>query len=328
MKTDKCVHEAVQTFREAQNLLPTLYTHLSALENIMMQKGALVGAARRREHCFAKALPASHFLCMDADTEESTLLEATPAGPSCMHTTSPVMTSPLGVLAAFSAATVHHLVAQHQRDVEELLGVISRITQQSWPQKVNQLKSKIVQLEGASEVSKACAYPLSASGTAAAVSSTPASSSYFATASELSVALYGFTACLLKMGSVLQETMLALRKDARISLMEHAAPGAAALSTCTSADTASHLAALMDREDNTSEGMSLLSMHSPHWGSGNEATSASRLFDRATGVPAPPLQPTRFVEAVGKLKSFLEARWKSCCDSYLSPESHLLLALV
>lgn len=328
MKTDKCVSEAVQTFREAQNLLPTLYTHLSALENIMTQKDALVGAARRREQCFAKPLPASHFLCMDTGTEESTPPEDTTAGPSCVHTTSPVMTSPLGVLAAFSPSTVHHLVAQHQRDVEELLGVVSRITQQSWSQKVEQLKSKIVQLERASEVGEAPGHPLLAGGIPT-VSSTPASSSYFATASELSVALYGFAACLLKMGSVLQETMLALRKDARLSLMAHSAPGSAALLTSTPADTASHLATMLAREDKTSDGMSLLPMHSSHWGSLHEATSASSPFSRAAGVQATaPLQPIRLVDAVGKLKSFLEARWKSCCDNYLAPESHLLLTLV
>ncbi|CAJ1033515.1 hypothetical protein, conserved [Leishmania lindenbergi] len=327
MKTDKLVSEAVQTFREAQNLLPTLYTHLFALENIMKQKAALVGAARRREQCFAKALHASHFLCMDADTEERTPLEAITASPSCEHTTSPVMTSPLGVLAAFSAATVHHLVAQHQRDVEELLGVVSRITQQTWSQKVEQLQSKIARLERGDEVDKALGHPPSTSGTAAA-SSTPASSSYFATASELSVALYGFAACLLKMGSVLQETMLALRKDAGLSLMTHSAPGTSALLMSTTTDMASHLATILAREGRKGEILSLLPMDPSHWEPLKEATSTSRLFDRGIGVAVAPLQPVRLEDAVGQLGSFLEARWKSCCDSYLLPESHLLLALV
>ncbi|KAG5469436.1 hypothetical protein LSCM1_02656 [Leishmania martiniquensis] len=327
MTIGKHVSEAVQIFREAQNLLSTLYTHLTALANIMNQKGTLVGAARRREQCFAKAPYASNFLCMDADTEESTPLEALTAGPSCVHVTSPVMTSPLGVLAATSVSTVHHLVAQHQRDVEELLRVISRITQQSWAQKVEQLKSKIAQLEKESDADVASQRPLSTSSTAA-FSSTSASSSYFTTASELSVALYGFAACLLKMGNVLQETILALRKDAKLSLMMHSTPGTAALLASTSSDMASHLAAMLAREGGKSESLSLLPMSSARLTALEEAKSLLGPLASTAGVAAPPQQPMRLADAVGQLEPFLAACWKSCCDSYLTPESHLLLALV
>ncbi|KAG5494347.1 hypothetical protein GH5_02362 [Leishmania sp. Ghana 2012 LV757] len=324
---DKRASESVQTFREAQNLLPTLYINLSALANIMSQKGALIGAVRRREQCFAKAPYASNFLCMDADIEESAPLDDLTAGPSYVHVTSPVMTSPLGVLAAAPVSTVHHLVAQHQRDVEELLGVVSRIAQQSWSQKVEQLKSKVLQLEKECKVDEAYQRPLPICSTEA-VSSTPASSSYFTTASELSVALYGLAACLLKMGSVLQETILALRKDAKLSLMAHSTPGAASLFTSTTADTASHLAALLAREGRKSEGMSLLPFSSSHLESLEEGTSACNTFFSSVGVAAAPQQPMRLADAVGQLESFLRACWESCCDTYLVPESHLLLALV
>ncbi|KAG5495126.1 hypothetical protein JKF63_02179 [Porcisia hertigi] len=327
MKTDKCVYEAVQTFREAQNLLSTIYTHLSALQNIMTQKSVLAGAARRRQQCFAKALQASHFLRMDADTKQLTPLEDTVAGPTCVHTTSPVMTSPLGVLSAFSTSTIHHLVAQHQRDEEDLLGVISRTTQQSWPQKVDKLKSKILQLENGGSVDEAPSLPPT-SDTAAASSKPVSSSSYFATASELSVSLYGFAACLLKMGNVLQETMLALRKDSKLSLVMHSPPGAAALLNTTSTDMASHLTAMMARESRSTEGMSLLPTHDSDWESLTGAAPTPLPFAGRTDIAAAPLQPMRLADAVGQLESFLEAKWKSCCDNYLAPESKMLLELV
>lgn len=341
MKTDKCVVEVVQTFREAQNLLPTLYTHLSALENIMVQQTTLTGAARRRAQCFATPANAAALHCLGESDDGEVEGEAT-IGPSCAHRTTPVMTSPIGVLAAFAPSTVHHLVAQHERDAEELLGVVSRITQQSWPQKVEQLKSKVAQLEQRSDTASGAAPTIpnssrargprrpslsdtqvTAAGSASATAG--ATSSYFASAPELSAALYGFLACLLKMGSVLQEVMLALRKDAGCFLM---APSGSAASTAT-AETADHLTAVLVREGDTSAAVGLLPVRvSDAVDQTGVAGPASRRSAHLHASAQLQAAPMNFVEAVGRLQSFLESRWAQCCDDLLVPESRTLLTIL
>lgn len=333
-KIHKSVSDVIQTFREAQNLLTTLYAHLSALGNIMAQKAALAGAVRRRAQCFAAA--SSSLLLHDEDEDDevtswcarnafpsNTQDESNATGPilkgqrtyadrRCTHSTTAVATAPMGVLAAFPASAAQHLIAQHQRDEEELLGVMSRVTQQSWPQKVAQLKAKVAAIE--EDMGAATSTTSGDSRSFVAVSScTPA---------QLSVALFGFVACGIKMGSVLQEVMLALRNDTRSSLL------CAAESSAGAAGLAESLAAVMARESQlaTAEA-SLLTMHEPGHKHQPDApaTLERRRGDRGDVVRGMPPEPLPLVEAVGMLEGFLKAQWQYCRTALLPEESHILL---
>lgn len=321
-KLEKTVAEAVQTFREAQNLLPTLHTHLLALENIMTQKAALAGAVRRRSHCFAT--PSSSIVPEDAEDFGEEVSHATGGrvstailstslnleedeSPRCTHTTTAVATAPMGVLAAFPVSAAHHLIAQHQRDETELLGVISRVTQQSWPQKVEQLKAKIALVEkGPADEGSA------RQGSASVLKGGPLLST-----AQILVALYGLLACAVKMGSVLQEVTLALRHDTRDALLSNAA------SSDGAAGLADHLAGVFAREGElTSADGALLSMHDSFSGPGAGVRSGAVARERTFRRPPEPLP---LLEAVGMLDDFIKGQWHHCRDVFLPEESHWLL---
>lgn len=333
-KLQKGVSDVVQTFREAQNLLPTLYTHFSALENIMTQKATLAGAVRRREHCFA--IQSTSFLSEECQGEEENTRDVreptsaassfsrtqaelqsgsqgSPESQCCAHVTTAVATAPLGVLACFGPSTAEHLVAQHQRDEEELLGVISRVTQQSWPQKVDQLKGKMAQVEA----------QIGAVGETGSATAAPPTL-FRQTPAQLSVALYGLVACAVKMASVLQEVTLALRKDTRHSLLS----ASASPSSSGAAVWADSLASLLARESQRkSDAAALL----PLYESNKERQAdepALEVFRRVANVVAPAPEPLTLVEAVGRLADFVKSRWSYCLDVYLAEESQVLLASV
>ncbi|KPI83379.1 hypothetical protein ABL78_7594 [Leptomonas seymouri] len=323
----KYLSEAVQTFREAQNLLPTLCAHLSALENIMTQNATLTGAVRRRTHCFASPTLSSFFLEEDTDDAQSlkgrasgsltaTACEredapaqlgdlSTHVDPRCTRSTTAVATAPLGVLVAFPASTSQHLIAQHQRDEGELLGVISRITQHSWPQKVEQLKAKVALAEASI-------------GAASESRTGPVQSTLFLqTPAQLSVALYGLVACMIQMGSVLQEMMLAVRKDTRRALLSSSASSVGAT---VLADDLSSVLASEGRLN--SEEAALLSMHELN----NEKMEVQSVVGLGDGTNGAPPASLTLVAAVGMLEAFVKARWRYCRNVYLSEESEILLA--
>jgi hypothetical protein len=232
----------------------------------------------------------------------------------CAHATTAVATAPLGVLSLFPLSTAQHLVAQHQRDEEELMGVISRITQQSWPQKVAQLKAKITVVE--TQLSA----PLEGSGRGTSVLPTL----FFLSSSQLSAALYGLVACAMKMSSILQELMLALRKDTRSSILcsSPSSTGATVL--------ADYLASLLAREGQLQFAeTALLPLHKPSTSTLQEADRGVASVGHTASAALPsPSEPLTLVEAVGMLEVFVKARWNCCCSAYLVEESHVLLKSV
>ncbi|KPA81184.1 hypothetical protein ABB37_04522 [Leptomonas pyrrhocoris] len=144
---------------------------------------------------------------------------------------------------------------------------------------------------------------------------------FLLTPSQLSAALYGLVACAIKMGSVLQEMVLALRHDTRRFLLSSSGSSSGGASVL-----ADYLSSVLAREGRlNAEGAALLPLHELN---DEKEVGAPPGMGLVNGMNGAPLDPLTLVEAVGMLESFVETRWSLCRNVYLSEESDILLANV
>lgn len=316
MKPLKAIQEAVQIYREAVNLMPSLYTHLSALDNISSQKSVIMGAARRYQSCFNHNSTTSH-----VDKEATSDDGGHDAG-LCDHFTTPVATTSLGILTTFTSSTtaacstVELLIAQHTTDQSDLLASIARISLQSWKQTLNRLTKIIEAME--KETDKAIHGNCVSYGSPSWEDATGLPG-----ASQVQWGLYGLAAALTQMGSLLQEVVLALRTDMMQSCF--AAGGDEA------ASPAEYLSGVLRREAAAviTATAPLLPMDTIAEKSNDkkhqQPPSGLRNFAKQS-LCFTSLQPLRLGEAVAQLRPFLEERWNHCKEVYFVDESWILLA--
>lgn len=328
----------VQRFRECQNLLPKLTTNLSALENITRQKVSLEGAVRRTQQCFTTTTTSTEDTRMDG-----------------ARRTTCVAVEPVGVLAAFAPSTTELLVGQHQDDQNRLLAAIAQV-QQSWQQKTQQVRSLLDQMEAlrssslttaatpnetprtaSSRTSLATAYGVATSPTVALSSSAAAAvcsgnaprGSYrsvtgLASSSQLLFACHGLLAALVKMASILQEGVLALRHDLLRDLA--GCSGEAAMTTAAQAASApaqaEMISAWMARERVATRYGALPWAPTDARANGSAQTTFT---ENSSAWPTPGLQLT-LLDALAEMEDFIDSRWAVCQVSYLGDDAWMLLS--
>ncbi|CCW63153.1 unnamed protein product [Phytomonas sp. EM1] len=207
---ERAVLDVIERFRECQNLIPTVIQHLRAMENMARQRGCLEGASRRHQQTCSHSLPSPTPRRRGEGEKKEVVNQngerVNPKGESAFsHSKAwidgvipPVVACapPLGVLSAFPVAVVELLVGDQQRTQERLLKAISD-TMQTWQRKVVACRQGLERIEGASPPHMDDCARRRGLGSRA----------------QLCIGTYGLLAALIKMESVLQESVLALRRD-------------------------------------------------------------------------------------------------------------------
>lgn len=256
-----------QIFRECQNTVPPLIQHLQALGNITTQKSRFEEALARQDY-LRKTTGSSHF---------------------------PL--PPLGVISLFSSSTSDSIVAQHAADQSALVSAIFSM-KQKWADRVGKAKKL---MEVATEDTTP-ARNVSASG--AGVDERSRSSN--AVDANECFGLYGLLSALCKMESLLQEVVLAIRRDFQCVTKGGGGAFADALSALLVQSSCS----------SSSAGLAPLALH--------HTLESDAL--RHDGYYNKTPERLHFVDAIERLQSFLESQWEAYRHSFLNNYSLLLLA--
>ncbi|CCW66245.1 unnamed protein product [Phytomonas sp. Hart1] len=201
---------------------------------------------------------------------------------------------PLGVLHAFPAATVEHLMGDHQRQIERLLHALSQRLQ-AWQHKVSACRR---------DLDSTHPHPSQSFGGMKQRGLGEREGFIFA---QIDVGVYGMLAALVKMESVLQEGVLALRQD---------------FYRCRGNSFAAALSQFIQRESEEERGQFIRLAASTEIGVdlGAVNVNAEAVIHGLDG------STYRLLEALEKLGDFVLRMWEHCKRVYCTEESLILLA--
>lgn len=319
VELDNIVNRVTQLFRECKNAVTVFSQNLKALGSMTRQKDLLQSAFRRHQ-----------FLLGDPKNSSFSI-------------------PPLGVLNYFSPSVTEGLIAQHTIDQASLVAALFS-TRKKWSENIQKMNLQLERVEGAM-LSSIPAHHFSGSqnvaghpprlhpGQGASLLGHPDPVSPERVKTIL-LGLHGFASALTKMQSILQEVVLALRKDyQRISF-----------DGCCPSHMADHLSFLLCSATEKYSGAQVfpLEVFSPEervgrdscfneegnkseWAEEEEEEDSQEYGFSGGVLPVNPMgeQPAiklfSFVEALEQMESFVLLRWKHCCSSLLNEQSIVIL---